>query len=156
MDEQADPHLQGLDIEPMLHPACRLAEGFIVTLPIENRCWAALLLLRHRQRPPFDDAHRDAVMTRRTILRNVLRRGLAAQQPPPPTAAMLHNRLSQTERDVLDLLCQNKTEREVAQHFDRSPHTVHVHVKSIYRKLGVHSRPQLLRMMQAMDEPSAC
>ncbi|MFA9479665.1 LuxR C-terminal-related transcriptional regulator [Phycisphaerales bacterium AB-hyl4] len=139
-----------IGIEPTLRPSCRLTDAFAITLPIEGACQAVLLLLRHLERPAFDAAHRDAVAARRPMLRDVMRRGLHAQRPPRLTAVAMLNRLSPTERDVLEMLRRESTEREIANHFGRSPHTVHVHVKSIYRKLGVHSRQQLRSMMRTM------
>lgn len=58
-----------------------------------------------------------------------------------PTDAL--SRLSETERKVLDLLMMGMTERQAADQIGRSPHTVHVHVKNVYRKLDVTSRRQL-------------
>lgn len=52
--------------------------------------------------------------------------------------------LSQMEQRVCVLLLQSLTEHAVAEHLSRSPNTIHVHVRNIYRKLGVCSRKQLL------------
>ncbi|MFN3168902.1 MAG: helix-turn-helix transcriptional regulator [Phycisphaeraceae bacterium] len=54
--------------------------------------------------------------------------------------------LSPTERRVYDLLLRRLTERQVAEQLGRSHNTVHVHVRNIYRKLGVRTRQQLLDM----------
>ncbi len=54
--------------------------------------------------------------------------------------------LSPTERRVYDLLLQRQTERQVAENLGRSPNTVHVHVRNIYRKLGVRTRQELLKL----------
>ena len=51
--------------------------------------------------------------------------------------------LSPTEKKVCALLLQRLTEQRIAEHLERSPNTVHVHVRNIYRKLGVHTRKQL-------------
>ncbi|MEM9345236.1 MAG: helix-turn-helix transcriptional regulator [Planctomycetota bacterium] len=51
--------------------------------------------------------------------------------------------LSPTEKRVCSLLLQRLTEQRIAEHLDRSPNTVHVHVRNIYRKLGVRTRKQL-------------
>lgn len=51
--------------------------------------------------------------------------------------------LSPTEKKVCALLLQRLTEQRIAEHMERSPNTVHVHVRNIYRKLGVHTRKQL-------------
>jgi DNA-binding CsgD family transcriptional regulator len=34
--------------------------------------------------------------------------------------------------------------RDIAARLEISPHTIHNHVKEIYRKMGVNSRPELL------------
>ncbi|MEM6258435.1 MAG: helix-turn-helix transcriptional regulator [Planctomycetota bacterium] len=52
--------------------------------------------------------------------------------------------LSPSERKVCALLLQRMTERAIAEHLERSPNTIHVHVRNIYRKLGVCTRKQLL------------
>ncbi|MFK7789123.1 MAG: helix-turn-helix transcriptional regulator [Phycisphaeraceae bacterium] len=47
------------------------------------------------------------------------------------------------ESRVCALLMQRLTEQRVADHLERSPNTVHVHVRNIYRKLGVRTRKEL-------------
>jgi len=51
--------------------------------------------------------------------------------------------LSPTEKKVGALLLQRMTEHRIAEHLDRSPNTVHVHVRNIYRKLGIRTRKEL-------------
>jgi len=64
-------------------------------------------------------------------------------------------KLSRTERDVLHALVRRLTEKQIAEHMHRSPHTIHVHVKSIYRKLDVNSRMQLISLVgDQLDGPS--
>jgi DNA-binding NarL/FixJ family response regulator len=63
-------------------------------------------------------------------------------------------RLSATEQIVLDALRHGQTEREIGQTLNRSRHTIHVHIKNIYRKLGVYSRNQLLVVLEQLEEPS--
>jgi len=41
------------------------------------------------------------------------------------------------------MLLQRLTEQRIADHLNRSPNTVHVHVRNIYRKLGIHKRKEL-------------
>jgi DNA-binding CsgD family transcriptional regulator len=72
-----------------------------------------------------------------------------------PTSEEVIARLSKTEMLVLDHLRLRETEREVAQAVGRSPHTIHVHVKSIYRKLMVTSRKQLMAVIDNIPENSA-
>ncbi len=65
----------------------------------------------------------------------------------PPTAVTLE--LSDRERDVLRLLDSRLTEREIAGELYISFNTVHSHVKSLYRKLGVSSRAEAVAKARA-------
>ena len=51
----------------------------------------------------------------------------------PPT-------LSPREREVLDLMARGSTNREIAAALHLSPHTIHEHTSSLYRKLGARNR----------------
>jgi DNA-binding CsgD family transcriptional regulator len=54
--------------------------------------------------------------------------------------------LSEAQRRVLDLLLRGRSEKEAAAKLDLSPHTVHNHVKEIYRRFDVSSRAELLAL----------
>lgn len=45
---------------------------------------------------------------------------------------------------VLRWMLQGKGEDEIAEILDKSPHTIHTHVKAIFERLSVHSRSELL------------
>ena len=57
-----------------------------------------------------------------------------------------HEELSAAEQRVLKWLLEGHSEKEVANQLDLSPHTVHNHVRSIYRTLDVTSRGELLAL----------
>ena len=59
---------------------------------------------------------------------------------PPADAQPLSQRLEQT----LESLLEGKSEKQVAAQLGLSQHTVHVYVKSLYKKYGVSSRGELL------------
>ena len=65
--------------------------------------------------------------------------------PPVILASSIPTRhaLSRSERAILPMLLQHLTENAIADRLNRSPNTIHAHVKSIYRKLGVRSRSEL-------------
>jgi DNA-binding NarL/FixJ family response regulator len=50
--------------------------------------------------------------------------------------------LTEREKEVLDLLREGCSNKEIAQRLYLSVHTVEVHLRNIYSKLGVHSRLQ--------------
>ena len=53
-------------------------------------------------------------------------------------------RLSPRERDVLEHLLDGHRVSTIAQRLAVSEHTVRNHLKSMFRKLGVHSQPELI------------
>jgi DNA-binding CsgD family transcriptional regulator len=52
--------------------------------------------------------------------------------------------LSRRERQTLELLLTGNAEKQIAARLSISRHTVHVYVKSLYKRFGVNSRPELL------------
>jgi DNA-binding NarL/FixJ family response regulator len=54
--------------------------------------------------------------------------------------------LTRRHRQVLDHLKTGLSEKEVSHELSISPHTVHVYVKAIYKKLKVTSRGELLSL----------
>ena len=50
--------------------------------------------------------------------------------------------LTRREWEVLDLLCEQRSTREIAEALVLSPETVRTYVKTILRKLGVRSRSE--------------
>ena len=129
-----------------------------LNLGLENNIQCMTLLIRRHENRPFHeaDSKRIGELAQRAtqIIRQGLTRQLAGESKNEPGTSLapistdiLLQRLSKTERGVLQLLLQRETEKSIAKTINRSPHTVHVHVKSIYRKLMVSSRKQLLQML---------
>jgi len=54
--------------------------------------------------------------------------------------------LTPREQETLGLLLTEASEKEMAARLGISPHTVHDHVKKLYRKLGVGSRAALMAL----------
>lgn len=93
--------------------------------------------------------------------------GLVPEQAPAPAAVApigLHTRdkvehglLTRTERNIVLLVADGLTNRQIASRINRSPHTVNFHLRKIFRKLGVSSRAELagthLHLLHAVDEP---
>lgn len=63
--------------------------------------------------------------------------GVGARQP--------HDRLSERERQVLELLLRGVSVNDIAQHLHLSPKTVSTHKARLMEKLGVASVPDLVR-----------
>ncbi|UCC86519.1 MAG: hypothetical protein JSV81_16960 [Anaerolineales bacterium] len=65
-----------------------------------------------------------------------------AVSPPPAAAQALMDPLTERELDVLRLLAEGLTNKEIADRLVVAPSTVKQHLKNIYGKLDVHSRAQ--------------
>ena len=61
--------------------------------------------------------------------------------------------LTGREQVVLEQLALGKSVRQIAEDLDRSPHTVHDHVKSLHRKLNASSRGELIARALGHLEP---
>ncbi|WP_233281504.1 helix-turn-helix transcriptional regulator [Sphingomonas changnyeongensis] len=64
-----------------------------------------------------------------------------------PDAALRSFGLTRAERDVASLLLEGATAREVASARRSAPDTVRAQIRSIYSKLGIGSRAELLRRL---------
>ena len=58
-------------------------------------------------------------------------------------------RLSPRERDVLEHLLDGHRVSSISQRLEVSEHTVRNHLKSMFRKLGVHSQPELIEFVRS-------
>jgi len=65
-------------------------------------------------------------------------RGIDRRRPPPAVGALLSNR----ELDVLELLTQRLSNKEIAERLHVSSETVKKHTRNLYQKLEVHGRRQ--------------
>lgn len=69
----------------------------------------------------------------------------------PMTLGAPLNRLTPREWDVLKAIHCADPEKLIAERLDVSPHTFHVHIKKIYRKLDVRSRLSLIELCRSVE-----
>ena len=110
--------------------------------------WGVLLLAGPAAGPRFTPRHREIVHLVHGELGPMYARELRAMHALPDGRG-LTPRLQQT----LDLLLAGESEKTVAKRLSLSPHTVHVHVRSLYRRYQVNSRPKLLSRVLSVREP---
>jgi len=70
-------------------------------------------------------------------------------QPSRSSAGNLVESLSARELEILHLLAEGLTNREIAQQLVLSPNTVRVHTSHIFGKLGVNNRTQAVARARA-------
>jgi LuxR family maltose regulon positive regulatory protein len=74
----------------------------------------------------------------------------AAPQKPQALASDLIEPLSERELEVLQLIAEGLTNREIASRLFLALNTVKAHTRNIYGKLDVHSRTQAIARTQAL------
>jgi DNA-binding CsgD family transcriptional regulator len=90
-------------------------------------------------------ARRDALRCRRRL------RSRARARGDRPSSGW--SSLSKAELRVLLVVAAGRTNVETAQQLSISPHTVDFHLRSIFRKLGVGTRTELVRIVLEHDRP---
>jgi pimeloyl-ACP methyl ester carboxylesterase/DNA-binding CsgD family transcriptional regulator len=76
-----------------------------------------------------------------------LRRRPVRRLPRPPRKPPVLTTLSPRQREILELLAQGRSNREIAQLLYRSEHTIHRHVANIFGQLGVKTRAQAAALL---------
>ena len=64
------------------------------------------------------------------------------------------SKLPPRQRQTLDRLLAGDSEKQIAARLEVSKHTVHIYVKSLYRRFGVCSRGELLAQFVAAPQSS--
>lgn len=94
--------------------------------------------------------------------RDLEARRQAAPSPATPGSAQRRGRcqllakkggLTAREAEVLELLVRGHSKTRIAETFLISENTVRGHVKHIYAKLGVHSKQELLDLVEGQARP---
>ena len=136
--EAALPELeQGVLLRRLWAQQLDLVDGLIALAPV-----TAALGDRARATALFDEA--EAILAACPDPGALPRRLAAARLAAAATDDATPAELTDRELGVLRLLSGGSSEREIAQELFVSFNTVHSHVKSIYRKLGVSSRAEAL------------
>jgi DNA-binding NarL/FixJ family response regulator len=67
----------------------------------------------------------------------------------------VRSRLTTREWEIVDLIAEGATTQQIAERLVLSPATVYSHVKSLMRKLGVHSRRDAIQAAQRLRREEA-
>jgi DNA-binding NarL/FixJ family response regulator len=65
---------------------------------------------------------------------------------------MVHlNKLTHREQEIIQILIRGKLDKEIADELDISLDTVKKHNKSIYKKLNVRNRSEVIALINTLD-----
>lgn len=157
LKQQAMPMFEGLGSQ------IQVTDCLCMGMKVHGNIWTAVALMRCDDSKPFDGEDQRTLKKIKPALAHMLRsdcarQGLTAALEAPVKSRtgssaskrwstdQIISKLTRTECQVLGYLRLAATEREISQEVHRSQHTVHVHVKNIYRKLDVNSRSELLEL----------
>jgi DNA-binding CsgD family transcriptional regulator len=62
-----------------------------------------------------------------------------------------HYGLTQRQEEILSLLCEGYTNREISMRLHKEPDTVRMHLRGIYEKLGVNNRVRAVVQLVLAD-----
>jgi LuxR family maltose regulon positive regulatory protein len=146
-------------------PAASSLEGAIellrlTSLPFELG-YGLLALAEVRHAAGASDAARAALLEARALIEGLEESGILARRledaqrrlagrPAEAAPATAAEELSAREREVLRLLPSGLSEAEIGSELFISYHTVHSHIRTIYRKLGTSSRAQTVERARAI------
>jgi len=134
----ASAHLQGSGLEDAARIIHRTVAGAAVA-PLNSSSLDRVVMTAILSPSPWTDPARSTSLCAATGL--LARRAHLAIGPGIRGESEW---LTERERMVLDELSLGKSVRQIADELDRSPHTIHDHVKSLHRKLDASSRGELI------------
>ena len=155
------PGLSGLELLRILHDEGARTRFVILTARDDAgalfeavRADVAGYLDKNAALPELVDAI-EAVAAGETVITDVqhkrARRQLGEFVRQSRESARAAERLTEREREVLDLIRDGLTTRQMATRLALSPRTIESHISSAYRKLGVTSRVQAVAKADALN-----
>ena len=147
------PDLNGLDATRQIRKLCPRTEVLVITHHDSDEIAGAVLDAGARGYVLKSDSDRDLVLAVEALSRHkpfftarvteifLANRGSRETDP----AKTLHNRLTTREREILQLLAEGKSAKEVASVLGIAIKTSDTHRTNIMRKLNVHSVAELVR-----------
>jgi two-component system nitrate/nitrite response regulator NarL len=104
----------------------------------------------------IEKVHAGEVWLERTLTASVLREmaGQSSTREPDPGVVKL-NSLSDREREIVERVCESLSNREIGHRLAISEATVRHHLTSIYNKLGIQNRLELVIFAYDNDLGSA-
>ncbi|MDA0170909.1 LuxR C-terminal-related transcriptional regulator [Solirubrobacter taibaiensis] len=128
---------------PLLAARAQLAEGQALAAAGERMAAIDALTAAESVLDGFGAVRRrdEAVRELRRLGHRVVRAARTADGDP----------LTAREREIAELVAAGRTNRETAEQLVLSTRTIEAHLRNVYAKLGVRSRIELVRALQAAE-----
>jgi DNA-binding NarL/FixJ family response regulator len=144
------PGMDGVECVRRLKPQLPTTQFMMFTVYEDNqRLYAALAagatgyLLKRASRSQLAEAVREIHEGGSPITSNIARKLVLSFQPQPKQGKNTEQvKLGPRENEILGLLAQGYSYKEIADQLQLSVRTIGSHIRSIYEKLHVHSRSQ--------------
>jgi DNA-binding NarL/FixJ family response regulator len=149
------PELNGLEAARKIHKTFPKIGILILTVHFSDQLLTDIVEAGARAYIMKSDADRDlvsaveALTTRRTFFTacaaEILLNGYSKDNSVPDPQSHLRHRLTAREREIVQLLAEGKTSKEVASVLGISVKTAETHRANIMRKLEIHSVSEVVR-----------
>ena len=73
----------------------------------------------------------------------------------PSARSLVAVRMTRREREIVDLIADGRSNKDIARQLHLSPHTVKSHVRNVLEKLALHTRLQLAAYAHRDRDPTA-
>lgn len=126
------------------------AASYILKPFVERQLVSAVLLASYQRTATSELSDGGLEQTIRAIVSVVNDTGAPRAERKPATPANdVANRLSPRERELVDMLARGARLSGVARNLGLSTHTVRNHLKSVFRKLDIHSQHDLVEFWRS-------
>ena len=149
------PDLNGLEASHRIHKSFPKIGILILTLHFSDQLLTNIVEAGARAYIMKSDADRDlisaveALTTKRTFFTaaaaDILLNGFSKDHSVPEPESRLRSRLTSREREIVQLLAEGKSSKEVAVALGISVKTAETHRANIMRKLEIHSVSEVVR-----------
>jgi DNA-binding NarL/FixJ family response regulator len=151
----AMPELNGLEATRRIRQLFPRTEVLVLSLHYSDELVREVVDAGARAYVLKSDASKDLLSAIRTLAKHqayftapaseVLIKGFCDQNPEAKSSVSIHKALTSREREIVQLLAEGKSSKEVAVGLGISVKTAETHRANIMRKLGIHSVSELVR-----------
>ena len=150
------PELSGLEATRRIRRLLPKTEVLVLSLHYSDQLAREVIEAGARAYVLKSDASKDLLRAIRAVSNHqpyftspaneVLSKGVCDQNPEAPSSVSIYKTLTGREREIVQLLAEGRTCKEVAVALGISVKTAETHRTNVMRKLGMHSVSELVRL----------